>query len=372
LGFAKKHSQVQEIVWATLQLPACNANLEPNQYIPEEEEGLEVKKEGSPVPTKLEPTVFSLPPIASTRDVALVGNFEAPRTAAPPTDKLFSSPNIPPPMTYTNYPDRGGNSLGAPKLKRPLPPTQQFQFHNYTQSNISQTGHQLPPRQMNYQPPPPMEPNHKAYRGNYEMNLPPPHAFVNDQDQTNSFAPHPFYKYSNIPMDQADHREQRLPNPEQLHEPRPPISVVPPPMEDSRNIHFHANPNFGPPPRHHEQTEPENLYVGAKSQIPPQILYEQRNGFTSRNSSGYLSDRLGGSRNSSGYLSDRSYESDRELERQNGFFMVMSDDIVSPNPDYYYYGSGSLEFSEFPASLGHDLPSIQDINNNTNTPLKKT
>jgi len=38
LGFAKKHNQVQEMVWATLQLPACNANLEPNQYIPDEDE----------------------------------------------------------------------------------------------------------------------------------------------------------------------------------------------------------------------------------------------------------------------------------------------------------------------------------------------
>jgi len=69
------------------------------------------------------------------------------------------------------------------------------------------------------------------------------------------------------------------------------------------------------------------------------FLSDRAPGFGSRNSSGYLSDRMMGigSRNSSGYLSDRSYESDRELERQCGFFMVMPDDIVNQQQEYIYY-----------------------------------
>jgi len=262
-------------------------------------------------------------------------------------------------MNYTSYNGPLNPGLQS-KLKRPAPLTsqQQFQFHNYTQSNI-QTGHQLPPRQMNYQPPPPItEPNHKTYRGSYEMqNGIPLHGAY--EDQTNNFTPQTFYR---LPMD-PDHREQsRLPNSESLHETRAPLPVVhvPPPLDDNRISGFHPHNNFGRP---HDPSEPKNHQLGLYS-----TDYRQ-NGFASRNSSGYLSDRLG-SRNSSGYLSDRSYESDRELERQNGFFMVMSDDIVSHNPDYYYYGNNGLEFSESPASLGHDLPSIADLNTNNNNNKK--
>jgi len=178
------------------------------------------------------------------------------------------------------------------------------------------------------------------------------------EDQANNFTPQTFYR---LPMD-PDHREQsRLPNSEPLHETRVPLPVVhvPPPLDDNRISSFHPHNNFGRP---HDPSE-------SKNQLGLYSTDYRQNGFASRNSSGYLSDRLG-SRNSSGYLSDRSYESDRELERQNGFFMVMSDDIVSHNPDYYYYGNNGLEFSEFPASLGHDLPSIADLNTNNNNNKK--
>jgi len=91
-------------------------------------------------------------------------------------------------------------------------------------------------------------------------------------------------------------------------------------------------------------------------------------GFGSRNSSGYLSDRMMGigSRNSSGYLSDRSYESDRELERQSGFFMVMGDDIVNQQQEYMYYNEGgdrngnSFDFFDFTSVPPFNFPNLQN------------
>jgi len=358
------------MVWATLQLPACNANLEPNQYIPEEEE-IEIKKEGiatTGIKSNVEPTVFSLPPI-SIRDSPMIGSFETPKTAPPPPqDKVPTYVNNPP-IAY-NF-DRG---TIPPRLKRPLQPAQQFQFHNYTQVTNTpappppppQSSHQLPPRQMNYQPPPHItEPNHKSYRGSFDINAQP---HVGSQTpQHTAFSEHPNnyteQNYFRITPDQDPPRvainNQRNESRELVHE----RQLPPAPVIDETNPNFHPGNNFGGA----RQNEDPH-YVVSKNLAAPGF-FTDRNGFASRNSSGYLSDRLG-SRNSSGYLSDRSYESDRELERQSGFFMVMSDDIVSHNPEYmYYYGNGSFsDFSEFPSSFGHslDLPSIAE------PPQKKT
>jgi hypothetical protein len=406
LGFAKKHAQVQEMVWDTLQLPASNANLEPNQYFPEEEEEIEIKKESAASPStpssKLEPTVFSLPPI-STRDTAVIGTFESPRTAPPPQDNKvprdFSNNHAL--NTYTtngNNTDRtntptmasNGNALPVSRLKRPLS-TQQFQFHNYTQAStpLQNPTHQLPPRQLNYQLPPPIsEPNHRAYRVSSDMSIYVPQVSV-------SHAQHPgFNEQSNFPPENSNyyrleqHREQ--PQPPQLRaqnnnnsvpqdnriredtretvvqeNPRQQSQVPQPASEDGRHFPFSTN-SFGMLNRDPPQEVPSLFYnTGSR---PSSGFLDRQNGFGSRNSSGYLSDRMG-SRHSSGYLSDRSYESDRELERQSGFFMVMSDDIVSQNLEYmYYHGNGSFDFPDFlPVSpnlnnFGHppDLPSVAD------------
>jgi hypothetical protein len=136
--------------------------------------------------------------------------------------------------------------------------------------------------------------------------------------------------------------------------------------EDGRHFPFSTH-SFGMSHRDPPQEVSSSLFYGTGSR--PSSGFLERQNIGSRGSSGYLSDRMG-SRHSSGYLSDRSYESDRELERQSGFFMVMSDDIVSQNLEYmYYHGNGSFDFPDFlPVSpnlnnFGHpppDLPSVAD------------